>query len=146
MSDIGKFSFIFLAIIFSTSCKESISIDGSKSSDEPIIGITWKLASIDTINGGVQAIYSGQEYTLLIKEDSTASGRSHCNLYEARVRLGNGTITFFDLAETEMWCRPPSLDGEYIHALLAASHYRVSGQKLKIFYNNQQNVLNFTGE
>lgn len=146
MKRIRKFSFIFLAIILSTSCKESTSIDDSKSSDETIIGITWKLTSIDTINGGVQTIYSGQEYTLLIEEDSTAAGRTHCNIYVAKVRLGCDTIVFFDLVETEMVCRPPSLDGEYIHALLAASRYRVSGQKLKIFYNDRQNVLNFTGE
>lgn len=109
-----------------------------------LVGKSWKLESFEVVGGAVIPPPTGQSYVLTFLNGTQVSGTAACNGYGGSYTLGqNGAISMSAFISTDAYCGEESKEGEYIGALEAAASYTLSGNALRIFYDNGTKVLNF---
>jgi len=79
--------------------------------DQPLVGITWGLTSM--ISGdAVSSVPVGITASLLLKEDGTVDVEPGCNSAGGNYVVDGNSITFTNLATTDMACVGPRMDVE----------------------------------
>jgi heat shock protein HslJ len=106
----------------------------------------WTLQSFGKI-GDEQSLIQGTEITLEFDDEHKVRGNA-CNYYFGTYEAKNdGTISFKQLAMTEMACLSPEgimkQETQYFEALSNVSAYEVEQDQLRLFYGEGQSVLNF---
>jgi len=109
---------------------------------------TWILQSFGKI-GEEPPLILDTEITIQFNEENRVEGFSGCNQYFGQYRAkDDGTLSFRDLAMTEMACLRPEgvmiIEQRYLDALADVSAYEVEENRLRLFYDEGQSVLNYT--
>jgi heat shock protein HslJ len=92
----------------------------------------WELVS-GSLDGSPVPIVEGHPITLAFV-GNLAKGRAACNLYESPFRLSQTSLTFSEIAVTEMMCHPVILmeaELSYVEALSRAESYVMTDQQLR---------------
>ena len=107
----------------------------------------WNLQSFGKI-GEEASLLPDTEITLQFSEDGEVQGLGGCNSYSGTYEAKNdGSISIHDLAWTERACLSPAgvMEQEllYLNALGNASAFEIESNRLRLFYEDRQSVLNF---
>lgn len=102
---------------------------GSPSVGVEIVGSEWRLIELD----GRPVAAPSAPPTLLLSEDTKASGFAGCNRYTGSYDLAQERLTFGRLASTRMYCAE-SMDVEqrFLAALEKTHSYRRDGAELTL--------------
>jgi len=121
-------------------CKEE-----DVNSDELITGIRWILESFQY--SAVNTIEVQDTFWIIFNDDFTFGMHVDCNVCSGTYQLGdNQNITLANTICTEAYCGDDSLDGEFHEAINNATAYECDGNRLTLFFNDQQSQLNFVAE
>jgi heat shock protein HslJ len=110
-----------------------------------LTGTRWVLESYGAPGAEVAAV-PGTEVTLSFEADGQAVGSAGCNSYGGQYTLQNGTVRFQEIIRTLMLCAEDAVNQQeelFLSALDAAGDYEVEGDRLRIYFNNRNAVLNF---
>jgi len=120
-------------------------------------GVEWKLVAMEvrssaTGNGSYALIGPGEDFSLVISDAGTLSGRANCNTYFGSYATGAGfAFTTIGINSTKMGCKLINdLEVTYYGALENAESATVfsrNGQiRLEIGYDNGSKILHFEGD
>jgi heat shock protein HslJ len=114
--------------------------------DYSLQGIKWILESIQYSNQNIVPIE--RMFYVLFNEDLTFRMQVDCNNCNGTYALGaNDSISFSrQMACTDAYCGDDSKDDEFHAALNTVSKYNVNGNRLRLYFNNEQSQLNFIAE
>ncbi|MFC2141081.1 META domain-containing protein [Acidobacteriota bacterium] len=126
---------------FHMGCKKSNQI-----TDYPLQGVKWILESIQYSNQNILSIE--RMFYVLFNENLTFQMQVDCNTCNGTYALGaNHSILFSrQMACTDAFCGDDSPDNEFHAALETVSKYNVNGNRLRLYFNNEQSFLNFIAE
>jgi len=90
-------------------------------------------------------IDTDRRQTLRVSEDAQVSGFSGCNSYTASPVLGDGSISFAEIAVTKRWCRNSAVKFEsaYLEMLQKAVGWEVTGNALHLLDQNGNSLARF---
>lgn len=112
---------------------------------DQIIGREWKLQSFEVVGGEITSIRDGREYSISFTGPSTLRGKSDCNTISASYSTGNNyAISISAIGSTRAFCGSESRDMDFNAALELATSYKATSAWLRIFYDGNKKVLNFT--
>lgn len=99
---------------------------------DPLDGTAWTLTSMQDPSGDV-AIPEQQRPTIEFASGMT-NGFSGCNTFRGSYEVDLSSLTFGELAATQMACEPPASDVEsaYLAALGAVDSFAVQGETLTL--------------
>ncbi len=108
---------------------------------------TWTLESFGTI-GDEQPVLQNTEILLEFDDTNKIQGIA-CNHYFGTYEADDdGTIFSKQIAMTEMTCTTPEgimeQETNYIEALVGVSSYEVVQERLRLYYDDGQSVLNYS--
>ncbi|HOB17884.1 MAG TPA: META domain-containing protein [Candidatus Methanoculleus thermohydrogenotrophicum] len=115
---------------------------------EPLAGTAWNLVALRTDNGSIAAPLPGAEPLIIFGESGTLSGSTGCNLYSASYRINGSRISIESIAITGAY--PAAAKGlmqqesRYRELLVAASSYRVNGDRLVLSGPSGKDLLIFS--
>ena len=113
-----------------------------------LAGTNWRLASFGP-TGNEENIIPGTRPTLNFGEDGRASGSTGCNSFSGTYTVRGDTISFGRMISTKRACldqRANQQEQLYLTALEQARSFRVTSNRLALYYNNRRNVLNFVSD
>jgi heat shock protein HslJ len=89
---------------------------------------------------------SGQQYTLVFSNSTTATGTNDCNTFSiSYAAASNGTISMQGYSSTKIYCGAASYDDTFKVALQSSSNFEViNDSQLKIYYADKEKFLAFT--
>jgi heat shock protein HslJ len=109
--------------------------------------VPWTLTAIHPAGQAVQPI-NGASIILQFGADGQAGGTSTCNSYGGPYQAGaNQALTLGPLISTKRACVDQSLmalESTYFQALGGATAYDLTGDRLRLFYDHGQSVLEFS--
>src|SRR5690349_10512030 len=106
----------------------------------------WKLVSF-TQAGTETPVLPGIDLTLEFQDNGQVVGSGGCNSFGGQYQVQGSTILFQQLVHTEMACTDTNVNQQeqnYLEALQTSVRFEQSGDSLKIWYGNGQDVLNFS--
>ena len=115
---------------------------------EPLAGTAWNLVALLADNGSVTAPLPQAEPLIIFGESGTLSGSAGCNLYSAPYRINGTRISVEAVAITGAY--PATVNGlvqqesRYRELLVAASSYRVDGDRLVLSGPSGKDLLVFS--
>lgn len=115
-------------------------------SGESLAGTHWMLVSFGK-PGEETPVREGSNVTVEFQEDGQVGGSGGCNSYSGQYQVEGDSIAFHEIASTLMACADQTVTGQeaqYLQALDTASQFTLADNRLRIFYDSDQNVLNFT--
>ena len=122
---------------------------GSEMTEEPaadaLANTAWQLESFGPV-GAETPVVEGSTVTLQFDGAGQAGGNGGCNSFGTEYQVQNGTLSFGEIASTLMACADEGIseqEQQYYQALESVGEFEVSGDRLTIFYNDGQGVLNF---
>jgi heat shock protein HslJ len=129
---------VISGMAFHTGCKK-----GKQITDYPLQGIKWILESIQYSNQNILSIE--RMFYVLFNEDLTFRMQVDCNTCNGTYSLGANQAILFSrqMACTDAFCGDDSPDNEFHAALETVSKYDVNGNRLRLYFNNEQSFLNF---
>lgn len=113
-----------------------------------LAGTSWRLVSFGPA-GSEENIVSGTRPTLTFSEDGRASGSTGCNSFSGTYTVRGDTISFGRMISTKRACLDQKANQQeqmYLTALEQARWFRLTSNRLAIFYVNRRNVLNFESD
>jgi len=109
----------------------------------PLANTSWKLESFGA-PGQPQPLVVNSEITITFQGvDHAARGSAGCNTYGGTYAVSDTTLSFSDLAYTEIACDTPGVmeqEQRFQQALRAVEGYRLAGDRLELVYEGG-NVL-----
>jgi heat shock protein HslJ len=109
------------------------------------IDTQWVLESIN--EGGTEPPSFSTVLTYLeFRENGEAGDSGGCNTFSMQYEVQHVEISFGPIASTKMSCTIDILQEEqmFFDSLESANRYEISGDTLRIWYVNEQNVLKFS--
>jgi heat shock protein HslJ len=107
----------------------------------------WNLTSYGPADNQMEVI-GGTEVTLEFEDETQAVGSAGCNTFGADYSLTmDFEISITNIIQTEIACTDEAImeqERQYLNALQAANVFEYTSDTLKIWYDDGQNVLNFT--
>ncbi len=135
------FILTFIFLLFLSSCARVVGPDY----DAQLAETEWILFAYGDVEAPTQVV-DGTVVTLQFKPDGLVGGSGGCNVYSTKCEVSDGAITFGDIEATLMACLDEEVttqESNYFFALREATRYERSGDKLRIWYGEEQSVLNF---
>jgi len=110
-----------------------------------LVGTSWELQSFGPI-GKEKKVLPDTKVTMKFTIDDRITGTGGCNNYGASYKIGvDNTISIRDMISTLIFCeRFTEQEQQYFDALQNTSTFDVEQNRLQLFYNDGQEVLNFT--
>jgi heat shock protein HslJ len=111
---------------------------------EPLENTNWKL---DSLAG--EAPLAETTITLRLV-DGKVGGSSGCNQYGGEYKVDEDTLSFGNIISTLIACLTPdgvmAQEQKYLKLLKSASRYQIVAQRLEIFDENDQSILEFVAQ
>ncbi|WP_313374409.1 META domain-containing protein [Chishuiella sp.] len=128
------FCSIFFAAFVAVSCSTSTNTAKIKPrTDVSISNQNWCLVTDSEV---VKGLYN-KEVSLVINEtNSTVSGFSGCNNFNATLSKSNGVISFTNISETKMACPNLKEEQAFLSMLKNVNRYEVGGKELHLYKDN----------
>lgn len=111
----------------------------------PLANTQWMLVSFGE-PGAETPVIEGTSPTLEFDEHGQAGGSGGCNAFGAPYTLEGDTISFGQITSTLMACTQEGVgaqEADYLQALKTAGRFEVGGDRLTIWHDDGQGVLNF---
>src|SRR6266850_5577379 len=108
----------------------------------------WRLASFGTADGESPVI-EGTTITIKFSADGRVGGSGGCNSYGGQYREQGDNISFSQIISTKRACsdqRANQQEGQYFAALESANKFKLSDNRLTIFYADGHGTLNFVAD
>jgi heat shock protein HslJ len=119
--------------------------DGSDMKGETaLLNKLWELQSFGS-SGAEKQVLPDTKVTLQFGLDDRITGDGGCNKYFASYKIGaSNTLSIGSMGSTLMYCeRSMEQEQEYFKALGNVSTFALEQNRLQLFYNEGQGVLNF---
>lgn len=133
-----KITTIFCSTLFAAFVAVSCSTNTNTAKLKPRTDVSisnqnWYLVTDSDV---VKGLYN-KEVSLIINEtNSTVSGFSGCNNFNATLSKSNGTISFGNISETKMACPNLKEEQAFLSMLKNVNRYEVVGNELHLFKDN----------
>lgn len=111
-----------------------------------LLGSFWLLRSFEAPMGSdEERVLPNTRLTLMFDLAKQLEGEGGCNDFSASYQIFDSELTIYDLIRTEIACQPDIMDQEqrYFDALLSAGQFEFTGEDLRIWYGEGENVLSF---
>jgi heat shock protein HslJ len=111
-----------------------------------LLGSRWQLVSFGPV-GATSPVRGNTPITLEFQRDSQATGHSGCNSYGGPYTVQSDSLQFGEITRTLMARADQNAtaqEQQYLEALKTASRFTIESDTLKILYQNDGGVLNFT--
>jgi heat shock protein HslJ len=108
----------------------------------------WRLTSFSA-TGAESTIIEGTTITLKFGVDNRAGGSGGCNSYGGKYRERGNNLSFSQIISTKRACLEQSANQQeqrYFAALESASKFKLSDNRLTIFYGDGRSALNFIND
>jgi heat shock protein HslJ len=108
----------------------------------------WRLSFLGAPDAETPVV-ENSTITLEFSADGKAGGAAGCNTYGGSYEVQGDQLLLGEMVSTLMACVDQAvMDQElaYLRALQSAGRFVVDGDTLRIWYDDEQNVLNFTAE
>jgi hypothetical protein len=139
-------SFIALLLTLCGGCKDS----GTEIRNCGLVNTTWRLESFETIGVGTDRIQDGRVYSVTFLPDTNLRARADCNdciaTYHTFGGGINAHISLTALSCTKVYCGSESLDWRFTDGLRNVMSYNIEGINLRLYYNDNKQVLNFRAQ
>jgi heat shock protein HslJ len=145
-----KFIIIALVFLVFAACtpkfesKPNTGDSQTPEADRNLINTSWTLVSFGQ-PGAETPVIAGSTVTLEFNAEGRASGSGSCNSYSAQYQVKEGLLSFNEINRTLMACEQEGIDQQeqaYLQALGNAGRFELTGDRLTIWYDNDQGVLN----
>lgn len=106
----------------------------------------WRLVSFTQAGTETPAL-PGSDLSLLFHENGEVDGSGGCNSFGGQYQVQGSNLSFQQLIHTEMACTAPGINEQeqkYLEALQSAVRFEQSGDSLKIWYGNGQDLFTFS--
>ncbi|MBK8903907.1 MAG: META domain-containing protein [Anaerolineaceae bacterium] len=106
----------------------------------------WTLTSFGPV-GEETAVMANIDLTLRFAPEGQAGGSGGCNTFSAEYKAEGTSLQIGEIISTLIACTADGVAAQeeaYFDALRSATEFELGDDQLMIFYNNGQNVLNFT--
>jgi len=124
-----KYFYLIAAMILASGCNNS-----DQASHTLLLGATWNLAELN--NETIQ--HPGPQIPHLRFEVEKVTGNDGCNNFFGDYTLEANSLKFGMLASTRMACpQIKDFDMEFNKMISATTHYRITGNKLELFENDE---------
>ncbi|HKR14597.1 MAG TPA: META domain-containing protein [Pyrinomonadaceae bacterium] len=113
-----------------------------------LAGTNWRLVSFGAA-GTEENIVPGTKPTLNFGEDGRASGSTGCNSFSGTYTVRGDNVSFGRMISTKRACLDQKANQQeqmYLSALEQARSFRLTSNRLAIYYVNRRNVLNFVSD
>ena len=115
------------------------------SAESRLANTEWRLTSFGE-SGTESPVLDGTTITLKFGGDGRAGGSGGCNSYGGQYREGGDSLTLSRIISTKRACLEPSAnqqEQQYFAALESANRFKLSNNRLTIFYRDGRSALNF---
>ena len=138
-----------IIVFIITSCSQKSDTSTESKTDVityAIINTSWLLQSFSLGHSNTVTVPSGQQYTLVFSDSTTASGTNDCNTFSmSYAAASNCTISMQGYSSTKIFCGAASYDDTFKVALQSSTNFEViNDSQLKIYYASKEKFLTFT--
>jgi heat shock protein HslJ len=133
-------------LVAAAACSPLTSNTPTAGGKDVLAGTKWRLVSFG-LPGSETPTVEEVELTLEFGEKSQVGGSAGCNTFGGEYTIQGEMIDFTNITSTLMACVNEAVtqqEGEYLQALEMSGRYEVAGDRLTIWYDDEQGALNFT--
>lgn len=115
-----------LAVVGCCDCRKRSKLE------KPLVGTTWQLVQIMAKDVAPQ----GDNYTILFRDNGTASGKGDCNLFTATYRMtASRELSVENLGSTRRYCPNHEAESAYFDMLEGVTHYEMDADHMLLLSN-----------
>lgn len=140
-----KFSRLPLITLLLTFLLSASAVLAQPSDAGSLPGTQWQLVSYGTA-GLEDLVLEDTTITLEFSADNEIAGMGGCNSYSGSYGVNQADIVFTDIVSTLIACTPVEISDQetaYFDALRSATTYEFTNAELTVWYNNNEQRLNF---
>jgi heat shock protein HslJ len=139
---------VVLAAVIHCSVVMAQSFSDVSIQEQVLAGTQWRLVSFGRV-GAETKLTAGAAVTLKFGTDDRMSGSGGCNSYGGGYRVQGTRIKFSQLFSTERACANSNAnqqESRYLSALETANKFRLSLNRLLIYYDSDRSILDFVSD
>jgi heat shock protein HslJ len=113
--------------------------------DKNLANTKWQLVSFGQ-SGQEAPVIAGSTITLVFNSEGLAGGSGSCNAYSVQYEVKGGSLSFGDIIRTLTACKQEGIgqqEQRYFLAIQQSNKFELAGDRLTIWYDDGQGVLNF---